>query len=210
MSLLTLRGKGVQAQWKRRRRPALLWCPGSFNCHLPALPSPPQLASPPPVPLEVALNPSCTLTKRALLSEKSILVPPRDVDQLLSQLCGVRLLNRLPPGAAPRAYTPGPAGALGARAQPEVWTPAIQSPDVGGGVAGLVAYGKAQSLSFRLSTVPVACLGWQPSPSLGSVLAPSGAGGPLAQGSMMPDIPVPHPSPALPGSIWLRGKGAEQ
>lgn len=57
MSLLTLRGKGVQAQWKRRRRPALLWCPGSFNCHLPALPSPPQLASPsPPVPLEVALN----------------------------------------------------------------------------------------------------------------------------------------------------------
>lgn len=162
------------------------------------------------MPLEVTLNPSCTLTKTALLSEKSFLVPPRDVDQPLSQLCGVRLLNRLPPSAAPRAYTPGPAGALGAHAPPEVWRPAIRSPDVGGGVAGLTAHGKAQSFSFCLSTVPVACLGLQSSPSLGSVLAPSGAGGPLAQGSMMPDIPVPHPYPALPGSTWLRGKGSEQ
>lgn len=113
MSLLTLRGKVVQGQWERRRCPERLWCPGSFNCCLLFL-LPPQLASPsPPVPLEVMLNPSCTLTKRALLSEKSILVPPWDVDQPLSQLCGVRLLNRLPPGPAPRAYSPGTGVQLG-------------------------------------------------------------------------------------------------
>lgn len=119
VSLLQLREVGVQVHWVRllSMQPERLPLPARSRSGLLPLQSP---------------SSSCSLTKRAFLREKPSPWPSLHVDQHLSQLLGVGLVNRLPPGLVPMClHTWGrcPTPASGAGAQPELWSP-NSSPDL--------------------------------------------------------------------------------
>ena len=107
--------------------------------------SPPWLVWPLPPLSQSFLNSSCNLTKRAFLSEKSSPLPSLNVDQHLSQLHGVRLVNRLLPGPI---STPLPKWEQVARScfrcphSAELWSPGpmltSKDPDVLGRLGGSV------------------------------------------------------------------------
>lgn len=149
---------------------------------------------------------SCSLTKRAFLREKPSPWPSLHVDQHLSQLLGVGLVNRLPPGLVPMClHTWGrcPTPASGAGAQPELWSPNsspdLESPDGVSSVGGTSSFSlelRVPGLRFQpTQRVTTACSPRQlvlvagSPPSLCSALSPFSCtppdrkcGEPLAQG----------------------------